>query len=202
MITLLDELKTKYGYNNPIFLEDLASSKEENVKIRQYLLRQSRSGNIKKYDRGVYYFSKPMLLGDSVLSAEEVCEKKYINRDGGIIGFYGGLRAQNLIGITTQIPVVYEIISNNASANIRKIKVGNRDFILRHSKVEINSDNQLAVQLLYTINDFTTDELISYRDILSRYIKDNSIDIRPWISYFPKAATKLIEGAIDYAIAS
>ena len=47
----------------------------------------------------------------------------------------------NNIGLSSQVPNTYEIMTNKESTMARKVKVGNQEVVLRKSRVKINKDN-------------------------------------------------------------
>ena len=91
------QLKNMYDENKPIFLKDIKIKNLSNASIRQYISRLERSGEIKRYDKGIYYFPKKSILGILPLSFDDVIYCKYIYRNDKIIGFYSGLYFLNYI---------------------------------------------------------------------------------------------------------
>ncbi|MGL4484537.1 MAG: DUF6088 family protein, partial [Anaerovoracaceae bacterium] len=98
----LRELVNEYGYNSPIFLEDLISESGDYIVITQRIKRLEKLGSIARYDRGVYYIpQKSELLGVAIVNPEKIIEAKYIKRQGQYFGFFSGLDFANQIGLTT-----------------------------------------------------------------------------------------------------
>ena len=54
---IINTLKKLYGTNTPIFIKDIVINGVSKEMIRQAL---SRSKKIKRYDQGIYYFSKKL----------------------------------------------------------------------------------------------------------------------------------------------
>ena len=107
---------------------------------------------------GIYYFKKKDDLNDTV-SFEKIVTLKYIKNDYGfsgldldIYGYSTGLTFIHSIGLTTQVPAVLEIATNNTSCK-REIKIKGRRAILYKPKTGINRFNYKSLQLfLYLIN--------------------------------------------------
>ena len=95
-----------------------------------------------KYDTGVYYLPKMTLLHSVVEpNADMVARYRFISKGDNIDGFYGGNSFANQIGITTQVPRVVEIVSNNTNSSDHEVKIGNRRFYIRKPVVPITKDN-------------------------------------------------------------
>ena len=62
---------------------------------------------------------------------------KYIYRNGRVEGYYSGYTFANQLGITTRVPYVVEIVSNNASSRFREIDMKGRKIVLRKSRIII-----------------------------------------------------------------
>ena len=58
-------------------------------------------------------FSEDVDIG---LSADIVARYKYVDNGKSVNGYYSGNTFANQLGITTQVPRIIEIVSNNASA--------------------------------------------------------------------------------------
>lgn len=56
-------------------------------------------------------------------------------------GYLSGFKFANQIGLTTQIPFVYEIVPNKASRDYRKIVVGRSRVVLRKPRVTVSDEN-------------------------------------------------------------
>lgn len=82
------------------------------------------------------------------LSADIVAKYKYVDNGKSVNGYYSGNTFANQLGITTQVPRIIEIVSNNASAKYREINIGDKQFVLRSSPLLIDSNNVYVLQLL------------------------------------------------------
>lgn len=80
-------------------------------------------------------------------------KKKYLSYKDEQFGIYSGLTLQNRMRLTTQMPMVLEITSNNESSRKREIYIKGRRFIIRKSKCEITKDNVNEYTILQLIHD-------------------------------------------------
>ncbi len=169
-------LVENYMPNEPIFVSDI-SLPVTDVNLRQMFKVLCDSGKITRFEKGVYYIPKESRLKGGVpLGADTVAKYKYISRNGKIDGYYSGYTFANQLGVTTQVPYVLEIVSNNASAKVREVNLQGRRVLLRKAKVPVNEDNYKVLQFLDFLKDV---ELYSdYNDALCRRIRKYVLDER------------------------
>lgn len=121
-----------------------------------------------RYEKGVYYIPTKTVFGDSILNPRKVIEKKYIKDGDKIIGYYSGITFQNQLKLTTQMPNVIEVYTNNETAKIRDVFVGKQKVILRKARTTINNDNVAVLSFLELMNDITPVRwMIAKKHILS-----------------------------------
>lgn len=199
---LIDYLLKKYGTNKPIITEELSIPEISYDNLRKQLSRYNSQGILEKYSQGVYYIPKETILGRSTLSIDDVINRKYITNDNDIYGFYSGLSFYNKLGISTQVPFVYEIVTNKEKSRVREITLKNQKIILRKPYVNINKNNHLENQFLDFINNANSNDLSDNIDVLKKYIKDNNLNknvILDLITYYPsKTSKKIIESRLLY----
>ena len=199
---LIDYLLKKYGINKPIITEELSIPEISYDNLRKQLSRYNSQGILEKYSQGVYYIPKETILGRSTLSIDDVINRKYITNDNDIYGFYSGLSFYNKLGISTQVPFVYEIVTNKEKSRVREITLKNQKIILRKPYVIINKNNYLENQFLDFINNANSNDLSDNINVLKKYIKDNNLNknvILDLIAYYPsKTSKKLIESRLLY----
>lgn len=80
------------------------------------------AGVVKRFDKGIYFLPKKTIFkSGSVLSPEKVLEYKYLrDKDGKKCGYISGPVFANQMGLTTQVPVVYVVVSNKATNKYRE----------------------------------------------------------------------------------
>ena len=202
-MTLYDMLLNKYGYGNPFSLAEINFNNYSLPWIKKELNKLVNSNIIVRYERGIYYIPEKTIFGNGSLNPHKIIEKKYLSNDSG---YYSGLSFANKIGITTQMPNVIEIYTNNEKSRVREITVNNLKVILRKTRVNITKENICVLSFLELMNSFPRDYFNSERkNIIINYIKENGInrkEITKYSPYFPdRVMRNLVESEIIYDIA-
>ena len=189
-MTLLEMLYQQYGTNEPILLSEITFEDYSRPWIMKQLQLLCESGDLCKYEKGVYYVPTDTFFGKSILNPRKVIEKKYINDSRRIIGYYSGITLQNQLKITTQMPNVLEIYTNNESSKVREVTVGSQRVVLRRARVEINRDNVPILAFLELMNDITPNMLDDdKKERIAEYI-DGNIIMLAFRSFLFKICTK------------
>ena len=82
-------------------------------------------------------------------SAEAKGEKTYYLRDKDErCGYVSGLMFFNQMGLTTQVPMMYEVVSNKATNDYRETSLAKSRVIVRKPKVPVTEKNYKALQFL------------------------------------------------------
>lgn len=175
---LYEYLEKNYKPNEPIFVSDVELPVSDN-NLRQMFKTLCDSGKIKRFDTGIYYIPKKSVLKNGVpLAADEVAVAKYIIKKGKIDGFYSGYTFANQLGISTQVPYVKEIVSNNASTRVKEVTVRNKRILLRRARTTITNENYVVLQFLDLLKDLEQYYDIGFDEVcerLSRYVRDENI---------------------------
>lgn len=197
---IIDELKKDYGLNNPIFIEDFVDSDKYNYdSMRIVLPRLVKSGKIRKYSQGIYYFPKTNnYLGEVPLSFEKTIEKKYISNDLRTYGYYTGFLVMNKLGLTTQVPIRREITTNLETNKMRVVKINNREVILRKPLLEVTNENVKYLIFLDIFRYAYDSEIQRGKKKIVKYIKENNLKkdylLKNVLKFYPaKAKSKLLE---------
>ncbi|MDR2202145.1 MAG: hypothetical protein LBP26_05220, partial [Clostridiales bacterium] len=101
----INKLIKRYGYNSPVFTEEILAAWNGYSRpwIFRLLKEAVKSGLLKKYSYGVYYIPLPVSLGGaSALSPRAVMEKRYIRFNGAVYGYYSGLALLNGLGLSAK----------------------------------------------------------------------------------------------------
>lgn len=142
-------LMENFGYNEPIFLNELSVDGLSENAVRQSVKRLVANGFLERYDHGIYYIPKREgLLGKSYLDPYFVIMRKYVKNKSETYGYVTGITFANQLGLTTQVPAVIEIVTNRESTNGRMLAVGNLLVRLKKSTVAVSDDNAELLQLL------------------------------------------------------
>lgn len=194
----VEQLKTQYGTDYPIFPSDLGNTSTARV----FLSRNAAAGKIARFASGIYYFPRQTRFGNSKLPIAQVYERKYIDDDGEIFGYYSGLSFQQKIGYTSQVPNTPEITTNKEASLKRTISLdGKRKVLLKRPRVQITVDNCRLLPLLDLITAEDADMLMN-NALLSNYIQKEKLrrsDLQNVIAAYPaKTSQKMIETGLIY----
>lgn len=145
-------LMENYGYNEPIFLNDLVIEGLSENAVRQSVKRLAASGFLERYDNGIYYIPKrDGLLGKSYLDPSVVIMRKYVQNKSEIYGYVTGITFANQLGLTTQIPAVIEVVTNREATNGRMITVGTQRVRVKKPVITVSDSNAELLQFLDSI---------------------------------------------------
>ena len=179
-------LKTQYGENTPIFFEDIANVCSGYTRGRVYQLIDAamNSGLMAKAGYDCYYIPTTTPFGKSLLNPRKVIEKKYISNKGEVYGFYTGLALLNSFGITTQMPNVIEVFTNNEATKSRRVTINNQTIIVKRARATINNANYKEMMLLELFNlaDISSIDARATQKIVD-YMKQNNISIQGIMKY-------------------
>ena len=204
-----DYLIENYGYNKPIFLNELSIEGMSKNALRQAIKRLNKSGFLKRYDNGIYYIPKSIgVLSTSYLDPLKVVAYKYIENEKDKYGYVTGLAFANQLGLSTQMPSVIEIVSNNEATRGRIVTIGNQKVKVEKPNIEVTNENASLLQLLDMISSVEKyselPEEETY-DVLKKYIKDNKFSKKQLIdassSLTGNTSKRLIEWGIVYEFA-
>lgn len=201
---LYEYLKENYGENVPIYISRLKVEGMSENTLRQQVKRLTDAGLLKRYDTGIYFIPKKSVFkSGSTLSVEQVLNDKYLREGEKRCGYQSGILFANQLGLTTQVPMIYEIVTNKASREYRVITVAKTRVILRRPRTEISEDNFRALQFLDLMKDVDmvselegkrlTERLLAYMRACSLYFDD----LEPFLPLYPdKLYRNLYEGGL------
>ena len=179
-------LKTQYGENTPIFFEDIANvcSRYTRGRVYQLIDAAMNSGLLAQAGYDCYYIPTTTPFGKSLLNPRKVIEKKYISNKGEVYGFYTGLALLNSFGITTQMPNVIEVFTNNEATKSRRVTINNQTVIVKRARTTINNSNYKEMMLLELFNlaDIRSIDARATQKIVD-YMKQNNISVQGIMKY-------------------
>ena len=179
-------LKNQYGENTPIFFEDIANVCSGYTRGRVYQLIDAamNSGLLAKAGYDCYYIPTTTPFGKSLLNPRKVIEKKYISNNGKVYGFYTGISLLNSFGITTQMPNVIEVFTNNEATKSRRVTINNQTIIVKRARTKINNSNYKEMMLLELFNlaDVRSIDARATQKIVD-YMKQNNISVQGIMTY-------------------
>ena len=175
---IVDELKKDFGINKPFFLKDFVDNDKYNYdSIKMTLSKLVKSGELRRYDQGTYYFPKEnKYFGEDILDFREVIECKYIiDIKNKIDGYYTGIELLNSIGLTTQVVIRPEIATNKETNILRLVKIRNNEVVLRKPIIKITNKNVHYLQLVDIFKYAYLDEILSNKKKIMDFIKNNNL---------------------------
>ena len=179
-------LKTQYGENTPISFEDIANVCSGYTRGRVYQLIDAamNSGLLAKAGYDCYYIPTTTPFGMSLLNPRKVIEKKYISNNDEVYGFYTGLALLNSFGITTQMPNVIEVFTNNEATKSRRVTINNQTIIVKRARTTINNSNYKEMMLLelFNLTDIRSIDARATQKIVD-YMKQNNISVQGILKY-------------------
>lgn len=191
---LIQKLKEKYNSNDPIFIEEIYTIMEGYSKSQVFILIKNaiKEKKLGRFDRGIYHLLEMTIVGYSVLSIDDVVYKKYVNNNNERFGIFGIRFMEVNFCLSTQIPSVFEVITNNTASNYREIKMRGFRIHLRKSRVNITNKNYYAYTILELFTQISINEYLNNRRCqkeVKKYIYENKItkiQIYELLNYFPK----------------
>ena len=194
---LYDYLMENYGENTPIFVSELDIEGLNESTLRVQIKKMTDAGMLKRFDTGIYFIPKKTIFkSGSTISAMQVIEKKYLKNKDKVFGYLSGYMLVNMAGLTTQVPVVYEVVSNNATTDYRKIMINKTRVIVRRPKVPVTNENVRILQFLDLIKDvdiYSEEEGNSLKKRMLEIMKKLDITfsaLEPYLSFYPEKIYK------------
>ena len=206
METLYEYLLDNYKENEPIFLVDLQVDGMTRTNVRQQIKKLTDTGKVKRFDNGIYFLPKKTIFkSGSQLAPEKVLECKYLRDKDERCGYVSGLMFFNQMGLTTQVPMMYEVVSNKATSDYRETSLAKSRVIVRKPKVPVTEKNYKALQFLDMLKDVDVYSEVTgkpLQDRLYRYMDDANLsisEIEPYFAYYPdKLYKNLVETRVIY----
>lgn len=201
------EYINEFDEDEPIFIDDVKThikekigSCDENVlaNVNVILNRLTKSNVIEPFYKGIYYKPSVTELGKMGLDINKVIKRKYlVGNDGSIKGYVTGAKLFNILGLTTQVPKVIDIVTNECKTNNTYYNEKLRTNI-RKPKIEINNENYRYLQLIDIIEnrDKVNIEVDYDNRIIYEFIKKNELDFEKIIKYARETNSKKVLGKL------
>ncbi|MCR5030903.1 MAG: hypothetical protein K5982_05460 [Selenomonadaceae bacterium] len=190
--TVYNYLRGNYKENTPIFLSEIKIPSIKESSIRQQLKKLTADGRLKRFDTGIYYLPRKSIFPfGSALSVDDVIRKKYLMDGDSPCGYLSGLFFANQLGLTTQVPMVYEVYTNKATTDYRDTTLGNLRVIIRRPYVQVNDQNVNILQFLDLIKELDDVSELAGSQLTARllkYMNTNGLRfdvIKTYLSYYP-----------------
>ena len=195
---LYDYLLDNYKVNEPIFLYDIDIKGKSQNAIKLEMNNLYKNKKIDKFDRGIYYFSKPTEFGfNSTLSLYDVINKKYLtDKEGNTIGYLTDVSFANNLQLTTQRAMYYTIRTNKATKSIEKKIINNTLVVIKKPRILITNKNYKILQLLDLFADryfIEIEDMKEVFNIIKKYMSSNKIkmeDLKKYYVFYPERLYK------------
>ena len=192
MEALYGYLIKNYKENEPIFLAELQIEGMSSSNLRQQLKKLADSGTLKRFDNGIYFLPKKTIFqSGSQLTPEKVLECKYLKDCERRCGYVSGLMFFNQMGLTSQVPMLYEVVSNKATTEYRETSLAKSNYQILQ-----------FLDLLKDVDCYSEVTGKALQDRLFQYMR--SINLRlsqmePYFIYYPdKLYKNLVETKVIY----
>lgn len=179
----------------PIFIEEIKdyiiqfynTNDKEKVfnNVKAILNRMNKEGIIETAYKGIYYIPVENIFGKMLLGNRQIIQYKYImDKKGNIKGYITGAKLFNNIHLTTQVPNIIDIATNECK-NFNKYENKNLNVIIRKPKIEVNNNNYKYLQLFDLIEnkDNIDIEVENPDEIIYNFITENELDFEKIIKY-------------------
>lgn len=211
---LYDYILENFKKDEPFFVSELNMPGSTKNNIRQALKVLCDKGLAIRYDTGIYYIPEDSPQSENQLKTElnkittppapfsstDIAEKKYIFDKGEYFGYYTGFVFANAMGLTTQVPFVREIASNNSGGIKRKIEIAGTKFILKEPRTIVTNENHQILQFLDLMNDYdfyyddsAIKEDVEYR--IKNFLKESNISrnqMESYLDFYPDSIYKTL----------
>ena len=192
---LVLEYIEQYPEDEPIFIEDIKKyvigqyeedNKQENVlkNINVILNRLKNEGIIKAEYKGVYYKPIISMFGAVPLNTNKLRKLIYLeDKDGNIKGYIVGAKLFNKLGLTTLVPNVTDIVTNECKYH-KQYDEKLRTYITK-PKIEITNENYRYLQFIDILDnkDNIPIDAPNADEILYRIIEECKLDFEKIIKY-------------------
>lgn len=145
------------------------------------------------------------LFGNLPGVVHDVLKYKYLLSDNKRCGYISGLMFFNQLGLSTQLPMVYEVVSNKATKDYRETKLGSARVVVRRPRVTVTEANYKILQFLDIFRDIDRYSEVtgdSLKEKLYRYMDKAGLtvsEMKPYFSYYPdKLYKNLVETEVIF----
>ena len=153
-MNLYEKLVSDFGRGNPFYFDEITFNGYSVPWIKKEINNLVNAKRIIRYERGLYYIPEQTVFGYSSLNPQKIIDKKYLS---DYSGYYSGLYFANKIGLSSQMPNVIEIYTNNEKSRVRTVDINGQTVILRKARVPVTRDDCNVLAFLELMNSFTYD---------------------------------------------
>ena len=204
---LYNYIKDHYKEAEPIFFSDLLRENITEQDLKLQMKELCEKGLLQEYDDELYFIPKKNTLNSAIgPNADMVARYRFISKGDNVDGFYAGNTFANQIGISTQVPYVIEIVSNNVSTD-GEVLIGNRRFCVKKPVVPITRENVYVLQMLELLKNLDAYLDCTYEEAREKFAEYISVceitksEVEMYIKEYPEFTRKYYhELALDKAL--
>lgn len=189
---LYEYLQQNYAPSEPILISEIQMDGVSMNNVRQQIKRLTDSGKLRRFDTGIYYLPAPSLFkSGSAPSLAKVIECKYLRGGQDCCGYLTGVAFANQIGVTTQVPMIYEVVTNKATTECKKTTLGRTRILLRKPRAMVTAVNAKPLQLLDFLKEVDLLAEAKGRELSQRvleYMRRSGVsfqDLEPYLPLYP-----------------
>ena len=193
---LYNFIKDRYKEAEPIFFSDLLRENLIEQDLKLQIMELCEKGLLQEYDDEVYFIPKKTTLNSAIgPNADMVARYRFISKGDNVDGLYSGNTFANQIGISTQVPYVIEIVSNNVSDD-GEVLIGNRRFDVRKPVVQITRENVYVLQMLELLKNLDAYLDCTYEEAREKFAEYISVceitksEVEMYIKEYPESTRK------------
>ncbi len=145
----------------------------------------NKEGIIETAYKGIYYIPDESIFGKVLLSNREIIKYKYLmDKKGNIKGYITGAKLFNDAHLTTQVPNIIDIATNECK-NFNKYENKKLKVIIRKPKIKIDTENYKYLQLFDLIEnkDKIDIEVDNPDEYIYKFITENNLNFEKIIKY-------------------
>ena len=140
------------------------------------------------------YLTKTNIFGEMPLANSKINQYKYlVDKFGNVKGYITGANFFNKVGLTTQVPNIIDIVTNECKNNN---KYANKylNVAIRKPKIKINNENYKYLQLIDLIEnkDNIYVEVDDMNEIIYNFIQENDLDFEKILKYARETNSKAV----------
>ena len=139
----------------------------------------------------------------------KIIDCKYLRDRQACCGYLTGVAFANQIGMTTQVPMTYEVVTNKAKTEYKKTKLGRTNIILRKPRTAVNAANAKALQLLDFLKEIDLLAEVTGAELSQKiraYMRRSGVlfeDLQPYLPLYPdKIFRNMYETGLLYGISA
>lgn len=194
-------LQSRYQPNEPIFLSDIQIDDMSDSSIRAQIKKLTDNGQLKRFDTGIYFIPKKSIFRSGAqMSTDLVIQQKYMRDQQTRCGYLSGLMFANQLGLTTQVSMVFEVVSNKATTEYRETTLAKSRVILRKPRAPITEQNCAVLQfldLMKDIDQYTEVDANTCNALLTQYMKRTGITFPQMEKYLPLYPDKVFKNMYE-----